>query len=75
MLSNSNILRFNLADFARQLYKDHKLGIGVFSMQGFKRRNKESKHIYTHHTNNNGNSSVSTLKGLNRMFQKLKQDQ
>ena len=69
-----HILRYNLATFARQLYKDHKLGIGVFSMQGFERRNKESKHIYTHHTNNKGNSSISTLKGLNRMFQKLKQD-
>ena len=66
-----HILRYNLATFARQIYNDHGLGIGVFTMQGVERRNKESKHIFTHHTNNKGNLSIITLKGLIRMFKRF----
>ena len=55
-----HILRYNLATFARQIYNDHWLGIGVFSIQGYERRNKESKHIFTHHTNSKGNLSIIT---------------
>ena len=66
-----HILRYNLADFARQIYNDHRLGIGVFSMQGYKRLNKESKHIFTHHTNNKGNLSIITLKELIKMFKRF----
>ena len=66
-----HILRYNLAAFARQIYNDYGLGIGVFTMQGVERRNKESKHIFTHHTNNKGNLSIITLKGLIRMFKRF----
>ena len=66
-----DILRYNLAYFVRQICNDHGLGIGVFSMQEVERRNKESKHIFTHHTNNTGNLSIITLKGLIRMFKRF----
>ena len=66
-----HILRYNLATFARQIYNVHGLCIGVFTMQWVERRNKESKHIFTHHTNNKGNLSIITLKGLIRMFKRF----
>jgi hypothetical protein len=67
-----HILRFNIATFARQCYRDHKLGIGIFSVQGFKRRNKESKFFYEHHTNCKGNIPQQTLSGLDRNYKKRK---
>ena len=38
-------LKYYILARARKTWKDHKCGIGVFTMQGFKRRNKESKNI------------------------------
>ena len=36
-------MRFYLPRIAEKTYNRHKLGLGVFNMQGFERRNKESK--------------------------------
>ena len=36
-------LRFYLPQIAEITFKRHKLGLGIFTMQGFERRNKESK--------------------------------
>ena len=46
----------------RTTYKRHKLGVGIFSMQGFECRNKESKHCMINcSSNNKGNSVVNNL--------------
>ena len=66
-----HILRFNISTFARMSYKDHKLGIGIFSAQGYERRNKESKFFLEHHTNCKGNIPQQTLSGLDRNFKKV----
>ena len=34
---------------AKLTWSKHKIGIGLFTMQGFERRNKESKHIFNNH--------------------------
>ena len=36
-------LRYYIPRIALETYKTHKVGVGVFNMQGFERRNKESK--------------------------------
>ena len=36
-------LKYYIPFHPRKTWKDHKCGIGVFTMQGFKHRNKESK--------------------------------
>ena len=38
-------LKYYIPNHASQTWDDHKCGIGVFTMQGFERRNKESKNI------------------------------
>ena len=42
----------------------HRLGIGVFSMQGFERRNKESKRCIQNNSNNKGNIIIQNLMRL-----------
>ena len=67
-----HILRFNLSKFARKCYSDHNLGIGIFTAQGYERRNKESKFFFQHHTNCKGNLPQQTLRALNRNYKKQK---
>ena len=57
-------LRFYLPKIAEETFRDHNLGLGVFTMQGFERRNKESKNALKRFTNNRGNIVVSNLKRL-----------
>ena len=57
-------LRFYLLKIAEETFRDHNLGLGVFTMQGFERRNKESKNTLKRFTNNRGNIVVSNLKRL-----------
>ena len=64
-----HILRFHIARFARITFKRHGLGVGVFTLQGYERRNKESKIIFANHTNSRGNVCLSTMKGLNNRFE------
>jgi len=64
-----HILRYNIAHFAKLTFDRHKLGVGVFTLQGYERRNKESKIIFANHTNSRGNVCLSTMKGLNNKFE------
>ena len=41
--SYMHILRYNLATLAKVTFERHKVGIGVFTLQGYERCNKESK--------------------------------
>ena len=52
-------LRFYMPQLADLTYKRHKLGLGIFNMQGFERRNKESK------------NSLNRFATLNRKSDKL----
>jgi hypothetical protein len=66
--SYSHILRFNLAQLARITYQRHKVGIGVFTLQGYERRNKESKNVFVKHSNAKGNLCLHTMKGLTEQY-------
>ena len=52
-----HVLRFYIPQIAKATFEWHGLGIGIYTMQGFERQNKESKNILhcfgtTNHNNN-----------------------
>ena len=59
-----HVLRCYLPKHAKQTWEDHKLGLGIFNMQGFERRNKESKNTLRRFTNKKGNMALQNLKRL-----------
>ena len=64
----SHTLRFYMLQIARTTFEKHKLGLGIFTMQGFERRNKESKNTFRRFTNKKGNTLLSNLKRLWDLF-------
>ena len=66
--SYSHIQRFNLAELAKITYKQHKVGIGVFTLQGYERRNKESKNVFVKHSNAKSNLCYHTMKELTQQY-------
>ena len=62
-------LRFYIPCFARITFEYHKLGIGIFNMQGFERRNKESKNCMKRFTNNVGNVIPNNLRRVWDIFE------
>ena len=61
-------LRFYLPQIADETLKKHNLGLGVFTMQGFERRNKESKNTLRRFSNGIGNIVIGNLKRLWDVF-------
>lgn len=51
-----------LLDIAKDTWEKFRTGIGIFTMQGFERINKESKNILKRFTNGKGNVSSQSLK-------------
>ena len=62
-------LRFYIPVHAEITFEEHGLGIGIFSMQGFERRNKESKNAMRRSNNNKMDTKVITnLRKLHDVF-------
>ena len=57
-------LKFYIPSHASKTWTDHKCGIGVFTMQGFERRNKESKNIRRRFNNMRNQMLAQILKRL-----------
>mmetsp|Transcript_13585 Transcript_13585/g.20126 ORF Transcript_13585/g.20126 Transcript_13585/m.20126 type:complete len:199 (-) Transcript_13585:31-627(-) len=64
----SHCLRFYLPKHAEELFTEHGVGLGVFTMQGYERRNKESKNTLKRFTNHKGNILVQNMKRLWDIF-------
>ena len=64
-----HILRFYMPQIAVETYNELKMGVGIYTMQGFERRNKESKYALKNHSNMKGNVTVSNLQYLFSSFQ------
>ena len=62
-------LRFYFPPIANHTLTKHRLGIGVFTMQGYERRNKESKNTLKRFTNNRGNIVVNNIRRLWDVFE------
>jgi len=48
-------------------YSRHKLGVGIFSMQAFERRNKESKNLFLKFCTLNRNTPAFLINNLKRL--------
>ena len=60
----SHVLRFYMPVFMRQAFAKHGTGLGIFTMQGFEHRNKESKRNFLRHTNKKGNVLMQVMPRL-----------
>ena len=63
-----HVLRFYLPQIAKKTMEDHGIGLGIFSMQGFERRNKESKNTLRRFSNRKGNVLLNNLRRLYDVF-------
>ena len=61
-------LRFYLRKIAADTLKKHKLGLGIYTMQGYERRNKESKNVLKRFSNMRNNFLINNLKRLWDVF-------
>ena len=59
-----HVLHFYLPQIAKKTLEDYQLGLGIWTMQGFERRNKESKHTLKRFSNNKGNVLLANLRRL-----------
>ena len=64
----THALRFYLPSIVEITFERHQLGVGIFNMQGFERRNKESKNCMKRFSNNKGNAVVNNIKRLYDVF-------
>ena len=55
-------LRFYVPMIAKDTFEKHKLGLGIFTMQGFERQNKESKNTLKRSCNGKGDILSPNLK-------------
>ena len=63
-----HVLRFYLPRIAKQTLEENGMGLEIFTMQGFERRNKESKNTLRRFSNNKGNVLTPNLKRLWDIF-------
>ena len=64
----SHVLRFYIPRHAEEIFTEQGVGLGVFTMQGYERRNKESKNTLKRFTNNKGNVLIQNMKRLWDIF-------
>ena len=57
-----------MPNIARHTFSKHELGLGVFTMQGFERRNKESNNTFRRFNNKKGNIVVPNMKRMWDIF-------
>ena len=62
-------LRFYLPQIAEETFNKHGLGLGIFSMQGFERRNKESKNTLSRFSTLNRKSKYLLVNNVRRLLQ------
>ena len=63
-----HVLRFVTGKLARLTFNCHSVGIGVFILQGYKRRNQESNYVALRHTNKLYNFIAQILRRLTENF-------
>ena len=57
-----HVLRYYIPEIALETYQKHQTGVGVYNMQGFERRNKESKDCLKKYSNKKGNYCINNIK-------------
>ena len=64
----THALRFYIPRIAKITYDRHGVGVGIFTMQGFERRNKESKQCLSQSCNYRNNILPNNLGNLYDIF-------
>ena len=64
----AHVAKFYVPRMARWTLTNLKCGVGIWTMQGFEHRNKESKYVYANKTNGKGNCCMQVLKGVHQSF-------
>ena len=64
----NHCLRFYLPKIGRDLLQEHGVGLYVFKMQGFERRNKESKNTFKRFNDRKGNVLRQNIARLSDVF-------
>ena len=64
----THVLRFYQPKIANETRDMHNLGIGIFTMQGFEHRNKESKNTLKRFNNMKGNKLIQNIRRLWDVF-------
>ena len=67
-MSYMHILRYITGPLAKLTYERHGVGIGVFTLKGYERRNTELKYIFVRHTNKLCNFLIQILRRLTENF-------
>ena len=62
-------LRYYMPQIGRITYEKHATGVGIFTMQGFERRNKESKNCMKRFSNNLGNRMINNMRRVWDIFE------
>ena len=65
---NLHCLQFYMPMIAEITLERHKLGLGIFTMQGFERRNKESKNTLRSFCNGKGRFLTTNMRRLHDLF-------
>ena len=63
-----HVARYYVPKIAKETYENYGIGIGVFTMQGYERRNKESKNTLRRFSNKKGDIVTPNLKRLWDVF-------
>ena len=65
-----HVLRLYFSRIADENLEKYNIGLGIFTMQGFEKRNKESKNVLWRFSNGNDNIIVRNIKQLWDIFMK-----
>jgi len=63
-----HVVRNYLPEIAKNVLENCQFGLGVFTMQGFEHRNKQSKRTFKLKTNSTGNIVLQSMKALCSLF-------
>ena len=63
-----HVVRNYLPQIAKNVFEKCQFGLGVFTMQGFEHRNKQSKRTFKLKTNSTGNTVLQSMKALRNLF-------
>jgi len=63
-----HVVRNYLPQIAKNVFEKCQFGLGVFTMQGFEHRNKQSKRLFKNKTNTAGNIVLQSIKALHSLF-------
>lgn len=63
-----HVLRFYMVDIMKETYQKHKLGPGIWTMEGFEGINSVSKRVFRNHSNRKGNLATQSLAHIILLF-------